>query len=159
MPTALIGGAVLTVVGIFLSEPLLKMMDTPITVLPLSTVYMQIYFGGMIFNMVYNFCASILRAAGDTKSPLIYLTLAGVINVILNVFFVIVFHEGQVCHPLRKLHGFALLDSAVLQKVREQDSLVIFKAACTNYHIKGAFHGLSHCNFLLYPGRFFPYRD
>ena len=92
MPTALIGGAVLTVVGIFLSEPLLKMMDTPESVLPLSTVYMQIYFGGMIFNMVYNFCASILRAAGDTKSPLIYLTLAGVINVILNVFFVIVFH-------------------------------------------------------------------
>ena len=92
MPTALIGGAILTVVGILLSEPLLKMMDTPETVLPLSTIYMQIYFGGMIFNMVYNFCASILRAAGDTKSPLIYLTLAGVINVVLNFFFVTAFH-------------------------------------------------------------------
>ena len=92
MPTALIGGAILTVVGTLLSEPLLRMMATPETVLPLSTIYMQIYFGGMIFNMVYNFCASILRAAGDTKSPLIYLTLAGVINVLLNVVFVTVLH-------------------------------------------------------------------
>ena len=92
MPTALVGGAILTVVGILLSEPLLRMMDTPETVLPLSTIYMQIYFGGMVFNMVYNFCASILRAAGDTKSPLIYLTLAGVINVLLNVVFVTMFH-------------------------------------------------------------------
>ena len=92
MPTALIGGLLLTCVGILLSEPLLRMMETPESVLPLSTIYMQIYFGGMVFNMVYNFCASILRAAGDTKSPLIYLTIAGVFNVVLNVFFVTVFH-------------------------------------------------------------------
>lgn len=92
MPTALIGGLLLTCVGILLSEPLLRMMETPESVLPLSTIYMQIYFGGMVFNMVYNFCASILRAAGDTKSPLIYLTIAGVVNVVLNVFFVTVFH-------------------------------------------------------------------
>ena len=92
MPTALIGGLLLTFVGVLLSEPLLRLMETPETVLPLSTIYMQIYFGGMVFNMVYNFCASILRAAGDTKSPLIYLTLAGVINVVLNVIFVTVLH-------------------------------------------------------------------
>ena len=92
MPTALIGGLLLTIVGVLLSEPLLRLMETPETVLPLSTIYMQIYFGGMVFNMVYNFCASILRAAGDTKSPLIYLTLAGVINVVLNVIFVTVLH-------------------------------------------------------------------
>ena len=67
-------------------------MGTPETVLPLSTVYMQIYFGGITFNMVYNFCASILRAAGDTKSPLIFLSLAGVVNVVLNVVFVTMFH-------------------------------------------------------------------
>ena len=92
MPTALISGVILTGVGITLSKPLLQMMDTPDSVLPLSTIYMQIYFGGITFNMVYNFCASILRAAGDTKSPLIYLTVAGVLNVILNVFFVTMFH-------------------------------------------------------------------
>lgn len=92
MPTALVGGMVLTVIGISLSETLLNMMDTPENILPLSSVYMKIYFGGMTFNMVYNFCASILRAAGDTKSPLIYLTISGVANVVLNVIFVTQFH-------------------------------------------------------------------
>ena len=63
-------------------------MQTPENVLPLSAKYMRIYFCGMTFTMVYNFCASILRAAGDTKSPLIFLTLSGIINVALNIFFV-----------------------------------------------------------------------
>lgn len=92
LPAALISGIVLTVVGVAFSGALLRMMGTPDNVLSLSSLYMRIYFGGMTFNMVYNFCASILRAAGDTKSPLIYLTLAGVINVLLNLFFVMVLH-------------------------------------------------------------------
>lgn len=92
LPTAMLGGAVLTVIGVIFSEDLLIMMGTPESVLPLSKLYMQIYFGGMVFNMVYNFAASILRAAGDTKSPLIFLSLAGVVNVGLNVIFVTVFH-------------------------------------------------------------------
>ena len=90
LPLALVSGVILTVVGITFSETFLKMMDTPDNVLPLSSVYMRIYFGGITFTMVYNFCAAILRAAGDTRSPLIYLTFAGVINVILNIFFVTV---------------------------------------------------------------------
>jgi Na+-driven multidrug efflux pump len=53
---------------------------------------MQIYFAGITFTMVYNFCASILRAAGDTKGPLVFLTIAGVVNVILNVIFVTQLH-------------------------------------------------------------------
>lgn len=92
VPVAILSGIVLTVVGIALSNRLLTMMGTPDTVLPLSSVYMKIYFSGMTFTMVYNFCAAILRAAGDTKSPLIYLTIAGVVNVILNVFFVRALH-------------------------------------------------------------------
>ena len=92
LPIALVSGVVLTVVGVALSETFLHLMGTPENVLPLSTVYMQIYFAGITFNMVYNFSASILRAAGDTKSPLIFLTLAGVINVALNVVFVTRFH-------------------------------------------------------------------
>ena len=85
LPVALVSGVILTVVGVVFSGTFLRLMGTPDTVLPLSRVYMQIYFGGITFNMVYNFCASILRAAGDTKSPLIYLTIAGVVNVALNV--------------------------------------------------------------------------
>ena len=92
LPTALLSGIVLTIVGICFSETLLRMMATPETVLPLSALYMKIYFAGITFNMVYNFCAAILRAAGDTKSPLIFLSFAGVVNVVLNVVFVTLFH-------------------------------------------------------------------
>ena len=92
VPTAIITGLILTVIGINLAKPVLIWMETPDNVLPLSAIYMQIYFAGMPFSMLYNFCASILRAAGDTKSPLTYLSLAGVINVVLNIFFVTVFH-------------------------------------------------------------------
>lgn len=92
IPMALISGVILTVLGILLSEKLLTMMGTPENVLRLSTVYMQIYFGGITFTMIYNFAASILRAVGDTKSPLVFLTIAGVINVLLNLIFVTVLH-------------------------------------------------------------------
>ena len=90
IPTALIGGVILMAVGIPLAPTLLTWMDTPESVLPLSSTYMRIYFSGMVFNMLYNFSASILRAAGDTGSPLRHLTIAGVLNVLLNLFFVIV---------------------------------------------------------------------
>lgn len=91
LPTALIGGVLLTVVGVLFAETFLVWMKTPEDVLPYSTLYMQIYFGGMIFNMIYNFCGALLRAAGDTKGPLIYLTIAGVCNVVLNLIFVLGF--------------------------------------------------------------------
>lgn len=92
MPTALVSGVILTVIGVAFSETFLRMMGTPDNVLPLSAVYMKIYFAGVTFTMVYNFCAAILRAVGDTKSPLIFLTIAGVVNVILNVVFVYFFN-------------------------------------------------------------------
>lgn len=88
LPMALVCGAVVTVLGVGLSGTLLQMMGTPEDILPLSGRYMKIYFSGITFTMVYNFCAAILRAAGDTRSPLIYLSLAGVVNVVLNVIFV-----------------------------------------------------------------------
>ena len=92
IPASILCGVILTVIGVMFSRQFLQMMDTPENVLPLATLYMRIYFGGIIFNMVYNFGAAILRAAGDTKTPLIFLTVAGVINVVLNLVFVIVFH-------------------------------------------------------------------
>lgn len=92
IPAAIVSGIFLTIVGVFMSRTFLVWMGTPDNILPLSTIYMQVYFGGMVFNMVYNFAASILRAAGDTKSPLIFLGISGVINVGLNVVFVTVFH-------------------------------------------------------------------
>lgn len=91
LPAAIVSGLALTTVGVTMAEKFLTWMGTPGDILPLSTQYMQIYFAGMTFNMVYNFCASILRAAGDTKSPLIFLSVAGLVNVGLNFLFVAVF--------------------------------------------------------------------
>lgn len=92
IPMAAISGLVLTLIGVIGTPLFLQWMSTPDDVLPLSTTYMQIYFCGMIPTMLYNFGAAILRAAGDSKGPLYYLTLAGVVNVVLNVFFVVCFH-------------------------------------------------------------------
>ena len=92
VPLALVSGIFVMVIGMLFSETLLIWMGTPENVLPLSTLYMRIYFGGAVFTMVYNFCAAILRAAGDTKSPLIFLSISGVGNVLLNLIFVTVFH-------------------------------------------------------------------
>ena len=112
LPAALIGGIVLSIVGVAGAKTFLTWMGTPESVLPLSTVYMQIYFAGMTFNLVYNFCASILRAAGDTKSPLTYLTIAGVVNVLLNLVFVTLLHMNVAGVALATIISQAL--SAVL---------------------------------------------
>lgn len=111
--TSLISGVILTGVGVTFSPTFLRMMDTPETVLPLSSVYMRVYFAGITFTMVYNFCTSILRAAGDTQSPLIILLAAGVINVILNVIFVVVFHLNVAGVALATVISQALSAAAV----------------------------------------------
>lgn len=90
LPVAFLSGIFLTVVGMSLSRTFLVWMKTPGDVLPLSATYMTIYFAGITFTLLYNFGAAILQASGDTKSALIYLSLAGILNVLLNLFFVIV---------------------------------------------------------------------
>ena len=92
--TAMAGGIILIFLGFFLSKPALGWMGTPGNVIEHSVLYMRIYFIGMPFMMVYNFGSAVLRAVGDTKRPLYYLLIAGVINVILNLIFVIAFSMG-----------------------------------------------------------------
>lgn len=89
---SLIFGVFLAFFGIATARYLLGLMDTPADVLDQATLYMRIYFAGMPVIMLYNFGSAILRAMGDTKRPLYYLLLAGVVNVILNLIFVIQFH-------------------------------------------------------------------
>ena len=91
MLVAAIAGIILTAVGMVFTEGILKLMSTPKAVLPLASLYMRIYFGGMLANMIYNFGSAILRAVGDTRRPMYYLTIAGIVNVILNLVFVIIF--------------------------------------------------------------------
>ena len=86
---SLASGLALIAAGFFASRFMLELMGTPEDVLYKSVMYMQIYFSGMPVIMAYNFGSAILRAVGDTKRPLYFLTLAGVINVLLNLFFVI----------------------------------------------------------------------
>jgi len=83
-------GLLLTAVGMIFAGKLLELMQTPPEVLDLSALYLRIYFAGMTAMMIYNFGSSILRSKGDTKRPLYFLVLSGIINVILNLFFVIV---------------------------------------------------------------------
>ena len=90
----IIGGLIVGVFGFIMCGTFLGMMDTPADVLPLATDYMRIYFIGMPFNMLYNFGSAILRATGDTKRPLTYLTIAGAANVLLNLIFVLFFGMG-----------------------------------------------------------------
>lgn len=90
--TAFVSGVIMIFVGIFLSRPALELMDTPSDVIELSTLYIRIYFLGMPFFMLYNYGAAILRAVGDTKRPLIFLVISGVVNACLNMLLVIVFH-------------------------------------------------------------------
>ena len=89
---ALLGGFLSGGLGFGLSRTLLRMMSSPENVIDKATLYMRIYFMGMPFLLLYNFGSSILRALGDTKRPLIYLAIAGVINVVLNMYFVICLH-------------------------------------------------------------------
>lgn len=86
---ALLSGAFLALVGVLMARQLLVWTDSAPDVIGLATIYLRIYFAGMPFNMLYNFGAAILRAQGDTRRPLYFLSIAGVVNVVLNLFFVI----------------------------------------------------------------------
>ena len=94
MTVAAISGVVVGIIGVIFGRPLLEMMGSPEDVIDEAALYIRIYFAGMPFNMLYTFGAAILRAVGDTRRPLYYLSVAGVINVILNLVLVIVFHLG-----------------------------------------------------------------
>lgn len=94
MLLSICSGVLLTVVGLAGARGLLELMQAPPEVLELAVLYLRIYFLGMTSMMVYNFGSAILRAVGDTKRPLYYLLAAGIVNVVLNLFFVIACHMG-----------------------------------------------------------------
>ena len=87
-------GVVVAVLAVIFTRPLLLWMDTPANVLAEAVLYTRIVFCGIPASMVYNYCASMVRSTGDTKHPLIFLSIAGVVNVMLNLVLVIFFHMG-----------------------------------------------------------------
>lgn len=90
MVVSVIGGVLVAIIGELIAEPLLTVLNVPDDVLELALLYLRIYFLGMPVILLYNFEAAIFRSIGKTKMPLIALTLSGILNVLLNLFFVIV---------------------------------------------------------------------
>lgn len=121
--TAVIGGVILVFVGFFVSKPALTLMGTPDDVIAHSVLYMRIYFVGMPFMMAYNFGAAVLRAVGDTRRPLYYLLIAGVVNVFLNLFFVIVFHMGVAGVATATVVSQAISAALVIRCLLKADSV------------------------------------
>ena len=89
---ALAAGAAITVVGLALADPVLRLMDTPADVMGYAQVYIKVYFSGTIASCIYNMGSSVLRAVGDTRRPLYFLIAACMTNIVLDLLFVVVFH-------------------------------------------------------------------
>jgi len=130
----IICGIFLMIFGFFVSGPMLKLMQTPSEILPYSTIYMRIYFLGCPMLLLYNFGAAILRAVGDTKRPLVYLIIAGIINVILNLIFVILFGLGVVGVALATILSQAISAGLVLLTIMRADSSIRFEFAKLKIH-------------------------
>ena len=116
---ALVSGFILLGIGVPMAETFLTWMDCDKEILDKAATYLRIYFLGMPIMMLYNFCASILRAVGDTKRPLIFLAIGGVVNVGLNLFFVIVLNmtvEGVAIATIASQAISATLSLIVLVK-------------------------------------------
>lgn len=92
MTISIISGLILTVLGLVFAPSVLRLMKTPDDVIDLASIYLRTYFCGMTAVMVYNFGSAILRAIGDTQRSLYFLFIAGIVNIVLNLVFVIVFH-------------------------------------------------------------------
>lgn len=88
---AIIGGVVLTIIGVIFAPTFLRWMQTPDNIIDLASIYLRVYFIGMIPMLLYNYGAAMLRAVGDTQRPMKYLIIAGCINVVFNLLFVIAF--------------------------------------------------------------------
>ena len=124
---SVLGGVILSVAGFLLANPLLSLMGTPTEILPHSVIYMKIYFIGMPVTLLYNFGSAILRAVGDTRHPLYYLSFAGAVNVILNLFFVIVCKMGVAGVALATILSQTISAVLIIRCLKQADGLCRFE--------------------------------
>lgn len=130
---SVVGGIFLAVLGFVASGPLLQWMDTPEDVIGLSILYMRIYFLGMPVMLIYNFGSAVLRAIGDTRRPLYYLIIAGVINVALNLWFVIGFHMGVAGVALATVLSQCVSAGLIIRCLMQSDGC--FKLSLNKLHM------------------------
>lgn len=139
---ALISGIAMAFVGLFFSRLALELMGTPDDVIGQSVLYMRIYFCGMPFFMLYNYGAAILRSVGDTKRPLLFLIISGLINAGLNMFLVIVFHLGvagvAIATVISQMISCILVLRCLWQS-EESYQLRFSKLAIKSYYLKQIF--------------------
>lgn len=121
---ALICGVILAVIGFFTVRPLLILMGAPTNILPLSALYLKIYFLGMPATLLYNYGSAILRAVGDTRNPLYFLSISGVINLILNLVFVIYFGMSVAGVGLATVISQCISAALTLRCLANKDSAV-----------------------------------
>lgn len=136
---SIVGGIFMIFIGFFFSKPLLELMATPEDVIDLSSLYMRIYFVGMSFFMLYNFGAAILRSIGDTKRPLYFLLISGIINVVFNLFFVIVFHMGVAGVALATMISEGISAILILLCLKHMDGPLHFELKDMRFHKELAF--------------------
>ena len=119
--TAVIFGVIISVVGFFFAESLLVLMETSPDLLPYATLYMQIIFLGTPASLLYNYIASMLRSAGDSKTPLIFLMLSGLLNVLLNIVLVTVFKmdvDGVAIATIASQYASAIMAIVYLMRIK-----------------------------------------
>ena len=131
---SIVGGILMIFIGVFFSKPLLQLMATPEDVIDLSSLYIRIYFVGMPFFMLYNFGAAILRSIGDTKRPLYFLLISGIINVVFNLFFVIVLHMGVAGVALATMISEGISAGLILLCLKHMDGPLHFELKNMRFH-------------------------
>ena len=119
---SVIGGIFLMIIGFAFSKPILIMMHTPENILDEASLYMKIIFFGMPANMLYNYGSAIVRASGDTRSPLIYLSVSGLLNIFLNLVFVVVFKLGAAGVGIATIMSQFLSASLIIGHLIKTDS-------------------------------------
>lgn len=139
---AAISGVAMALIGLLMAKPALELMGTPDDVINLSTLYMRIYFLGMPFFMLYNYGAAVLRAVGDTKRPLMFLIVAGIINACLNLILVIVFGLGVAGVAIATIFSqfvSCVLVLGCLYKTDASYQLRVSKLTLKSYYLKQIF--------------------
>lgn len=121
---AIISGICMIFLGQLIARPILSIIDTPKEVLNLAVIYLRIYFAGMPFIILYNFGAAILRSVGNTKRPLYCLIISGVVNVCLNLFFVIVCHMGVAGVALATMIANCISSCIVIWSLTREDEMI-----------------------------------
>ena len=124
--TSVICGFILAAIGFFVVKPVLVLMGSPAEILPLSALYLKIYFLGMPVVLLYNYGSALLRAVGDTRNPLIYLVIAGIVNLILNLIFVIGFGMSVAGVALATIISQAISASLVLMCLSRKEGSIRF---------------------------------